>query len=112
MPKWVIIRGKILLTLLLLNLGVIVALWLSGSSKLLNTTPGILIALGRLMGLVAEYLILVQLTLVGRIKYVEQAYGFDKLNYCHRRLGYYILGTVLIQPTPLILGYSLNNHSS
>jgi predicted ferric reductase len=112
MPKWIIIRGQILLTFFLLNLGVIGALWWSGSSKLLNTTPGTLIALGRLMGLVAEYLILVQLTLVGRIKYVEQTYGFDKLNYYHRRLGYYILGAVVIHPTLLIVGYSLNNYTS
>jgi predicted ferric reductase len=112
MPKWVIKRSRIFLAFFLLNLGVIGALWWSGSSKLLGTTAGNSIAVGRLMGLIAEYLILVQLTLVGRIKYVEQTYGFDKLNYYHRRLGYYILAAVLIHPSLLIFGYATLTRTS
>ncbi|MFA7308823.1 MAG: ferredoxin reductase family protein [Patescibacteria group bacterium] len=77
-----------------------------------GNTGQILIGLGRLMGLLAELGILVQLVLIGRIRVVEQEYGFDMLNRLHRVLGFYLLAALITHPLFLVTGYSIVNHTA
>ena len=77
----------------LLNLVIIVFFWWHNSATLfLDHTPGsTYLALGRLTGLLGEYFILAELILIGRITWVEQIFGFDKMNIVHRWIGYGII---------------------
>ncbi len=92
-----------------INLAVIAGFWWRGSGELFfSPQPGmILIAFGRLAGLVAMYSILVMLILISRLSFVEKAYGFDKLNKLHRGLGYGIGAGIISHPLLLVLGYSM-----
>lgn len=98
---------KILLfCIFVLNLGVIIFLWYSGSSHYLSTSGGLPIAFGRLAGLLLEFFILIQLILVGRITFIEQQFGHDRLNQLHRWIGYSIAIFLLSHPLLLTFGYS------
>ncbi len=107
-------KKAILYLIFISNLFAILWLWWQGSGGLI-TQPGpgtIAIAFGRLCGLLAEFLILFQLILVSRASWIEQVFGFDRLNKLHRGLGSTILSLILIHPTLLTLGYSTQNHIS
>lgn len=95
-------------TLFIVNLYAILYLWLAGSGELLASgMPGDLaIALGRVSGLILQFLILVELILISRLVPLEQLYGFDKKNLLHRRLGYVIVASVALHPILLSLGYA------
>ncbi len=88
--------------------------WWTGSSALLisGEKSSVFIALGRLMGLLGELAILFQLILISRITWIEQVFGFDKLNRIHRLTGYSIGGFILIHPLFIITGYALANEVS
>jgi predicted ferric reductase len=67
-------------------------------------------AAGRLAGLLGAYLVLVQLLLMGRLAWFENAVGFDRLTAWHRGLG---TNTVLLLVAHVLLvveGYSLSDH--
>ncbi|MFA5991479.1 MAG: ferredoxin reductase family protein [Candidatus Doudnabacteria bacterium] len=100
---------KILLYLLFaFNLGAIIFLWTNSSHYYLTAGggSGLLIAFGRLAGLLMEFFILLQLILIGRITFVEQQFGHDRLNQLHRWVGYGIAIFILGHPLLLTLGYS------
>ncbi|MDD5152594.1 MAG: ferric reductase-like transmembrane domain-containing protein [Candidatus Pacebacteria bacterium] len=73
--------------------------------------PGsFLIALGRLAGLLSEFLILIQLLLISRFSFVEKEYGFDKLADLHRKIGLFLGIFLISHPLLLTFGYAkLNN---
>src|SRR3989344_2037822 len=93
------------------NLLGIVVLWLTNSSYYIqNPADGnILIALGRITGLLAEYFILVQSMLIGRVRWLEHLFGFDVLNKIHRWIGYSILSLLLTHPLLLTIGNAQAN---
>jgi predicted ferric reductase len=101
-------------TIFIVNLYAILYLWLAGSGELLGSgAPGdVAIAVGRVSGLLLEYLILVELILVSRLVPLEQLYGFDKKNLFHRRLGYVIVASVVLHPILLSLGYAARSGRS
>jgi predicted ferric reductase len=96
------------------NLAVIIASWIHTSGQLLTSGDSafVLIALGRIVGLIAEFLILVQLVLMGRIRQVEQEFGLDKLNRLHRWIGYTWGGLILFHPLFLTIGYAESGNVS
>ncbi len=101
-------KRALIFFLYFINLGIVIGIWINGSSTLLNGgTSDIFIAFGRLVGLLAMYFILVQLTLIGRIRFIEQEFGFDKLNILHKRIGFTIGATILLHPLFIIIGYSI-----
>jgi len=94
--------------LFIANLYAIFFVWFLGSSDLL-TSGGVgdwAIAYGRLTGLLLEFLILIELVLVSRLRPLEQLYGFDKKNILHRRLGYFLVGFMFLHPLFLVWGYA------
>src|SRR6185436_18000853 len=100
-------RRIIIYGLFLINLAVVIFIW-SGNAL----SSGLVVGLGRLAGLLAEYFILVQLVLIGRIKFVEQEFGHDKLNRIHRVLGIGIVTTLLTHPLLLAVGYAAQFHTT
>src|SRR3989338_5930673 len=108
------LKRLLLYAIFLGNLFVIVFIWWSNSGALLlpYSRSSLFIALGRLFGLFGEYLLLVQLVLIGRIRPIERLYGFDKQNILHRSLGYSLALFLLVHPLLLTIGYSGANELS
>lgn len=85
--------------------------WLLGSYSLLPTTyplptswlADISVALGRLFGIFAQLLLLFQVLLVARIPWIEQSFGFDRMNAVHRWNGFFVL--LFLFSHPLLLAY-------
>lgn len=116
LPEWLVNRrprAKIFwLLMFFVNLAVIVYIWSNGSSSYYITNPdggNLYIALGRLTGLLTQYLIVIQVFLIGRITFVEQAFGFDRMNRIHRLIGEWIIVFLVAHPLLLTLGTATAN---
>ena len=85
----------------------VVALWVAGGGLTAFGTVGdALTNLGRLSGLLASVLILLQVLLMARIPIVEQAWGQDELARVHRLVGFTSFNLMLAHIVLTILGYS------
>lgn len=105
LARWVLIIG------LAAGLGAVLFLWWHNTPAVTGSTAAELMAAGRLTGLAGAYLILVQLLLMSRLKWLDRAVGSHGLTAWHRDLG---AGTVilLLAHTLLItLGYSATAHT-
>lgn len=94
--------------LLWMSLLVVTALWVANGG--LQTTAAdpasTLTGLGRLTGLLAADLLLVQVLLMSRIPFVEQAFGQDELARWHRLIGFTSFNLMLAHIALTILGYT------
>lgn len=91
------------------NLIFIFYLWFDQSGAMLSMgSAPLFISLGRICGLVAVYLILWQLILIGRVKILEQTFGFDRLSAFHHLNGLLAWLFVFLHPLFLTLGYGLS----
>lgn len=112
-PKKTLIKFSLFAVVALNLLGIIYLWWNNSHYYVINPEGGnIFIALGRLAGLLGAFTLLVQISLVGRTKWIEGIFGFDKLNKLHRFIGYSILLLLLGHPLLLIVGYSEINSVS
>ncbi|EWT00333.1 oxidoreductase [Intrasporangium oryzae NRRL B-24470] len=85
----------------------VVALWVAGGGLTAFGSLGeALINLGRLTGLVASVLLLLQVLLMARIPFVEQAWGQDELARVHRLVGFTSFNLMLAHIVLTVLGYS------
>ncbi len=88
---------------------VVVALWVTGGGLhdvMDPTSAAGLTTLGRLTGLVSADLLLVQVLLMARIPFVEQAYGQDELARRHRLVGFWSFNLMLAHIVLITLGYA------
>src|SRR3989344_641632 len=87
--------------------------WSKSSWDLLGVdTESTLIALGRLAGLLGVYLVLWQLILIGRVKWIEKYIGLDKLANLHHYNGFFGLLFVVLHGLMILFAYaSLSNWS-
>jgi predicted ferric reductase len=93
---------------------VVVALWLAhgGLQDLASATPGSrLTSLGRLTGLVAADLLLVQVLLMARIPWVERSYGQDRLARHHRLVGFSSFVIMVAHVGLITAGYAATDRS-
>jgi len=86
---------------------VVVALWVSGGGvqELAQTSTG-LTSIGRLTGLVASDLLLIQVLLMARIPLVESTFGQDELARRHRWVGFSSFNLMLVHIVTITLGYA------
>lgn len=90
-----------------INWIIIFSFWFLGAHELLLVgVPGALIALGRLAGLVAAYMILIQFFLVGRNPLIEGSFGLDTLTRIHHNYGRIGIVFLILHPLLLVFGYS------
>ena len=87
---------------------VVVALWVGGGNVQDLTGWGTgLTALGRLTGLVASDLLLIQVLLMARIPLVERVYGQDELARRHRLVGFWSVNLMVAHIVVVTLGYAV-----
>jgi predicted ferric reductase len=86
---------------------VVVALWVFGGGVqgLAGVGTG-LTSLGRLTGLVASDLLLIQVLLMARIPMVERTYGQDELARRHRLVGFWSFNLMVVHIVAITLGYA------
>jgi len=86
---------------------VVVALWVAGGGvQGLGGVASGLTSLGRLSGLVASDLLLVQVLLMARIPMVEASYGQDELARRHRLVGFTSFTLMLVHVVAITAGYA------
>ena len=86
---------------------VVVALWVAGGGvQSLAVADTALISLGRLTGLVASDLLLIQVLLMARIPLVEKAFGQDELARRHRLVGFTSFNLMVVHVVAITLGYA------
>jgi predicted ferric reductase len=90
-----------------------VSLWVSGRGmQSLGSTPSdVLISLGRLTGLVAADLLLIQVFLMARVPMIERSYGQDELARRHRLVGFWSFNLMVLHVVVITVGYSLAEHT-
>jgi predicted ferric reductase len=89
----------------------VVALWWFSSPATTAVTPGgAATSLGELTGMVAGALICVQVLLVARVPWMEQAVGLDQLVGWHRTLGTSVLLLTLTHVFLIVVGETLLDH--
>lgn len=86
----------------------LLALWLgNGGVATFAETGGVATALGRLAGLVAADLLLIQVLLMARIPFVERAWGQDVLTRRHRLVGFLSFFLMLAHIGLIVAGYTI-----
>lgn len=86
---------------------VVTALWVKGGGiQELSSMSGALTSLGRLTGLIASALLLIQVFLMARVPWVEQAWGQDELARTHRLVGFTSFTLMLGHLVLITLGYA------
>ncbi len=79
---------------------------------LTGDAEGQALAWGRLAGLLAALGVLVQMMLVGRGKWAEQAFGLDRLTRLHHLLGFSLVLVLLLHPVLVTFGHALQADAS
>ncbi len=86
-------------------------LWWHGTSRNGVSTAGdAFIAAGRITGLLGAYLLLVLVTLMARVPWLERRIGSDWLARAHRWLGTYAISMLVAHAALLIAGLTLLDH--
>src|SRR5689334_20931449 len=95
------------------NALIVVVLWF-GNVSLSQLTDGgaALTALGRLTGLVAAELLLVQVVFMARVPWLERSYGQDRLARWHRWTGFTSFNLMLAHIGLITLGYAASEHAA
>jgi predicted ferric reductase len=95
----------------ILSVVVVVGLWIShGGLHDLTGGAGPATSIGRLTGLVAADLLLLQVALMARIPWVERAYGQDRLARTHRLVGLWSFWLMVAHVVLITLGYAHTDH--
>jgi predicted ferric reductase len=98
---------------LILNAGVIVWLWLRGGGvSKVHGSAELFTSLGRITGLVAVYLALIQILLLARLPPVERLVGFDRLTVWHRLNGKVCIWLVVAHTALITIGYAATDQIS
>lgn len=90
------------------SLAVVFLLWVRGGGvQSLPLSPAsATTSLGRLTGLVAADLLLIQVLLMARVPWIERSYGQDRLARIHRLVGFTSLNLMLVHIVLITLGYA------
>ena len=84
-----------------------IGLWLHGGGIQVMSTPGgVATSIGRLTGLIASALLLLQVLLMSRIPWMERAWGQDALARKHRWIGFSSFYLMLVHIVLITVGYA------
>ncbi|MFG2041746.1 ferric reductase-like transmembrane domain-containing protein [Dactylosporangium sp. NPDC048998] len=104
-PRWWADAGAVAAAASLL---VVTALWVRnrGLQELAGAWPDALSSLGRLTGLIASDLLLLQVLLMARVPLVERAFGQDRLARWHRWTGFTSFHLMMAHIVLITVGYA------
>ncbi len=89
----------------------VVGMWWQDTTALsLGTFGASVTAAGRVAGLLAAYLVLVQLLLMARLPWFERSVGLDRLAAWHRGLGTNVVLLIGVHVLLIVVGYGLTVH--
>jgi predicted ferric reductase len=110
-PRWWADAAAVLAGLSLL---VVTALWVSngGVQQIGGGGSASISALGRLTGLLAADLLLLQVLLMARVPLAERAFGLDRLAHWHRWTGFTSFHLMLAHIVLIVIGYAAADHAN
>lgn len=92
---------------ILLHTVVIAYFWWHGSASLFGQDlSNFSLAIGKASGLILVSLVLLQLLIMSRAPWVEQAFGLDRLARLHHKIGRYFIIFLVLHPALIIFSYS------
>ncbi len=96
------------------SLVLVAGLWLraGGAGALADGWAAATTSAGRLLGLVASDLLLLQVLLMARLPFLERAWGQDELARLHRLVGFWSFDLVLAHIALVTLGYAGADHAN
>ncbi|OJF11580.1 ferredoxin reductase family protein [Couchioplanes caeruleus] len=94
--------------LVLLNVAVVWTLFFTIAPEPKHALVGV----GQFLGLHAALLMILQLTLVARLPWLDRRVGMDRLTSWHRWTGFTLFWVVLLHPLFVMAGYAAVSHSS
>jgi len=104
------VRASDITALLAANGALIALMWVRhGGIDELSTPGGPFTAAGQLTGLLGAYLALIQLVLMGRSPWLDQAFGMDRLAWAHRWLGFATVWLVGAHGALITIGYAFGD---
>jgi predicted ferric reductase len=113
LPRVWPITGRDMIAILLGNAIFILAMWVRhGGIAQLGTPGGALIAIGQVTGLLGTYLVLIQLLLMARMPWLDQAFGMDRLAGAHRWIGFATVWLIAAHGFFITAGYAMSDGSS
>ncbi len=113
LPRIWPITGRDMVAILVGNAVFILAMWVRhGGLAQLGTPGGALIATGQVSGLIGTYLALIQLLLMARMPWLDQAFGMDRLAAAHRWIGFSTVWLIAAHGFFITAGYALSEGSS
>lgn len=86
--------------------------WLGTAAGSLTDTASVMLAVGRITGMVGGFVLLAQILLMSRVGWLERWLGAHILLVWHRELGGYLLVTVLVHMAATIVGYASGSEMS
>jgi predicted ferric reductase len=75
-------------------------------NQLAGEAVGQFLSYGRLCGLFAAFGALLQILLIGRVRWIERGVGFDRLSRLHHVIGFALLASLLGHPLLLLAGHA------
>jgi predicted ferric reductase len=103
-PRW---ARDVFGALAVFSMLVVLALWVRGRGIQDLVHPGsVLDSAGRLTGMVSADLLLIQVFLMARVPWLEQAYGQDRLARWHRLVGFTSFDLMLAHVVLITIGYA------
>ena len=113
LPRTWSITGRDMVAILLGNAVFILAMWVRhGGLAQLATPGGAFIAVGQVSGLIGTYLALIQLLLMSRMPWLDQAFGIDRLAAAHRWIGFATVWLIAAHGFFITVGYAASEGSS
>jgi predicted ferric reductase len=110
LPRTWGIRPSDVTALLAGNGVLIVLMWVRhGGLDLLGTPGGVFTAGGELSALLGTYLALIQLVLMGRSPWLDEAFGMDRLASAHRWLGFATVWLIGAHGVLTTIGYAMGD---
>ncbi|MBI2763626.1 MAG: ferric reductase-like transmembrane domain-containing protein [Chloroflexi bacterium] len=113
LPRVWSITGRDMIAILVGNALFILAMWVRhGGPDQLSTPGGALVAIGQVSALLGTYFALIQLLLMSRMPWLEQAFGMDRLAVAHRWIGFATVWLIAAHGFFIIAGYGAGDGSS
>lgn len=97
----VVMARVVLWAVVAINLVIVEALFLTS-----GTGKNSVLTVAKFFGLHAALIMMLQLTLVARLPWLDRRIGMDRLTYWHRWVGFTLLWTVVTHGTLVVFGYA------